>query len=586
MWGGFAFKTPSSCVVTPTDFPVAGRDWSVIAADTDNQYIEVKKEYNYKTTLNSVQNAGWVSGGGSTTNALNESVFDTISFLAQVPNTYLATNTLYTQMDANNVYQPAADPVQKQIRSLYTIDYYEDWLRHGIGTRAAPAALQKLTTATKRIGYDKHGTAYGNAFIGLYNGLYKEEGISWDDEINTQINTTPCQDSRNDAGYRSPEPTKLNCDPYLNEIYCGAESPLFSFDDTTSRFSISSLHTPEKITAQYDAGLTRLINGGHPPATVGGKSAAIDIPNNLGAPCYKINKIFDRRNFCPSITPYFGATAIDIYGTTVDNTYPIPYNNPCVSSNEIFDMLSGVFLEDFNITENNWKNSFWGICGFNYDDLNIDNTGNINARINDGNYNNIALLTTNQNVLNSDIGQWRGRLTGVAGYQGQMNYPTILTARYNPADTSFASSIVSDAPLQIIGSGNKFGSASIEASSLPSKTLRPYFTVRSSLINDSYYFGGEQASVQPVIAVLPKNSQYGDFFYSGDNTLEFTNTIARTITDIHTEICDPSGRTARLSPNSCVIYKIVKSNSSNMNVVEQVLQANKRNPRIINSLKQ
>ena len=100
--------------------------------------------------------------------------------------------------------------------------------------------------------------------------------------------------------------------------------------------------------------------------------------------------------------------------------FPIVYNNPYCKTGQIFDMTSGIFLEDFNIEKKNWRNSFWGICGFNYDDLNIDNTGNINARINDGNYNNIALLTTNQNVLNSDIGQWRGRLTGVAGYQGQM----------------------------------------------------------------------------------------------------------------------------------------------------------------------
>jgi hypothetical protein len=584
MWGGFAFKTPSSCVVRPKNIPPATEHaWSDIQFDGDNVNIEVKKEYNYKNSLNSTKNAGWVDDNGSSTNALNESVFDTISFLAQVPNTYLATISVYSQMDENNVYQPGSIPVEKDVRSLYAIDYYKSWLRHPIGTKVAPAPVQKLTTATRRIGYDKHGTAYGNAFIGLYNGLYKEEGISWDDEYNTQINTTPCQDSRRGEGFFSPEPDKLNADPYLNEIYCGAQSPLFSFDDTTSRFSISSLHTPEKITAQYDSGLTRDINPGH---GVTATKTAIAIPDNLGAPCYKINKIFDRRNFCPSITPYFEATSIDILHTTVGDTFPLPYNNPCVSKNEIFDMLSGVFLEDFNIIENNWKNSFWGICGFNYDDLNIDNTGNINARINNNNYNNIALLTTNQNVLNSDIGEWSGRLTGVAGYQGQMNYPTITTARYNPANAEFATFITADAPLQIIGSGNKFGSASIEASSLPSKTLRPYFTIRSSLLNDSYFIGGSQPSIQPVIAVLPKNSQYGDFFYSGDNTIQFTNTIARTITDIHTQICDPDGKPSRLSPNSAVVYKIVKVNSSNLNVVEQVLQANKKNPRIINSLKQ
>tara|TARA_R110000803_G_scaffold65170_1_gene126309 strand:+ start:2311 stop:6501 length:4191 start_codon:yes stop_codon:yes gene_type:complete len=589
MWGGFAFKTPSSCVIKP-EIPIAGANWNDITVDTDNDFIKVKKEYNYKTSLNVVSNAGWVSGTGSTTNALNESVFDTISFLAQVPNSYLATITVNSQMDENNVYQPAAVPIAKQVRSLYAIDYYESWLKHGIGTKAAPAALRKLESYTRRIGYDKHPTAYGNAFIGLYNGLCSEEGISYDEEYETQIDTTPFQDSRENQGYVFPLPSKLNADPYLNEIYCGAQSPLFSFDDTTSRFSISSLHTPERITAQYDAGLTKSINKGFPPAPIDGTKTAIAIPDNLGSPCYKINKIFDRRNFCPSITPYWTSTAVQITGTSATDFFAFPYNNPCVSNNVIFDMLSGVFLEDFNVEENNWKNSFWGICGFNYDDLNIDNTGNINARINNNNYNNIALLTTNQNVLNSDIGEWSGRLTGVAGYSGQMNYPIIANVKYTAETPPHVplplTSIPTDAPLQIIGSGNKFGSASIEASSLPSKTLRPYFTIRSSLLNDSYFIGGSQASIQPVIAVLPKNSQYGDFFYSGDNTIEFTNTIARTITDIHTQICDPDGKPSILSPNSAVVYKIVKVNSSNLNVVEQVLQANKKNPRIINSLKQ
>ena len=82
----------------------------------------------------------------------------------------------------------------------------------------------------------------------------------------------------------------------------------------------------------------------------------------------------------------------------------------------------------------------------------------------------------------------------------------------------------------------------------------------------------------PVIAVLEKNQQYGDFFY-GNGDIDFTVTYPRTITEVTTQICDPTGRPSKLSPNSAVMYKIVKAKTQN-NIVQDVLQANKGNPNI------
>ncbi len=74
----------------------------------------------------------------------------------------------------------------------------------------------------------------------------------------------------------------------------------------------------------------------------------------------------------------------------------------------------------------------------------------------------------------------------------------------------------------------------------------------------------------PVVEVLQKESQFGDFFYSS-RTLEFTNTYPRTITSIKTQICDPSGQLANISPNSAVLYKIQKQNNANLNVAQEVM---------------
>ena len=101
------------------------------------------------------------------------------------------------------------------------------------------------------------------------------------------------------------------------------------------------------------------------------------------------------------------------------------YNNPYCKTGVIFDMSSGIFIEDFSISKANWNRSFWGICGFNYDDLNVNNTGNINIRVIDGNYGNLSKITTNQDASNFQIGEWFGPLTGVANYKNQYSYPVM-----------------------------------------------------------------------------------------------------------------------------------------------------------------
>ena len=128
--------------------------------------------------------------------------------------------------------------------------------------------------------------------------------------------------------------------------------------------------------------------------------------------------------------------------------------------------------------------------------------------------------------------------------------------------------VVANPPLEV-----ECSSVKIEASNLPTKTLRPYFVIRSDIISDSYFQGGtNEPSLAPVLSVIPKESQYGDYYYATDET-QFTITYPRTITKITTIITDPSGKTSNLSPNSAVLYKIIKAKASNQNILQQVLQA-------------
>ena len=538
--------------------------------------VEIEKSYTPETELARIKGAGWNGSGGEgyATVPYQKSIYSTISFIAQVPENYLTVEPIATKIDANGVYQPNDAPVVRQIPTLYYQDYWTDLINKDIGDRTpASSSIQvKMKTDTRRIGYDNHPTAYGNAFIGLYNGLANKYGYSYNQEYYTGVNGNPVLDVRTSSGIGISN-TALFVDEYLNTVYCGALAPELAFDTITNRFALSGLHTAEKITAKWNA--TYQVTGGDTSASKPSAITSVPIPDNLGKDIYKVNKIFDFRNYCPSISPYFEPAAETIQGTKEE--YPIVYNNPYCKTGQIFDMTSGIFLEDFNIEKKNWRNSFWGICGFNYDDLNIKNSGNINARINNGNYNNIAKLTTNQNVENSNIGEWYGGATGVANYKNQYSYPTVLELL--DSNGALSKALQTYAPVEIEGD-----SAKIEATDLPTKTLRPYFTIRSDIITDSYFTGGQnEPSVMPVIAVLQKNQQYGDFFY-GSSDIEFTNTYPRTITQITTQICDPSGQPSKLSPNSAVMYKIVKQNNVNLNVVADVLKANKNNPNIQQSV--
>ena len=564
LWGGFALKTPGSvCVVPKYNADTADRDWNTVINGSD---CEVIKSYAPKNELSQVVAIGIDYPVNS---KYEESINDTISFIAQVPLDYLDTFSIYTQIDANGIYQPTATPTLRNIKSLYNIDYYKDWISKSIYDGNDPdndVIQRKLTVETRRIGYDPHSYAYGNAYIGLYNGLAGLDGISWGAEYLCAIDKQPRLNNRTKTSQTSVT-EEMYASQFINEILIGADAPEYSFDDTRSRFNITSLHTAEKITAKYNA--TFVVVEGTGSASGQTQGQAVPVPDNLGKEVYKLNKVYDFRNFCPSITPYYKTLPIDVFGTEQNDLYPLVYNNPHLKENAIFDSHSGVFFEDFSLTENEWKNSFFGICGFKYSDLNTDKSGNINTRIVDYELNNLSLITTNQNVINANIGEWDGKVTGVANYKNQYPYPTLIHTQNTSGTPVIQKALDTKAPVEI-----ESDSAKIQATNLPTKTLRPYFTIRSDILNNSNFTGGKnEPSLMPVIAILQKNQQYGDFFY-GTSDLEFTNTYPRTITQITTQICDPSGKNANLSPNSCVMYKIQKQNNSNLNVYQDVLKAN------------
>jgi hypothetical protein len=577
LWGGFAIRNPSSCQFVPrVGASAAYPNDRVFAsyAGTVNDHMEVIKSYENNKFLKQVDFTSNDNIDPDWKDTYTNSIYDCISFVCQLPyaNNAVASEfpsmmrkqNIYTQINEYGIYEPDSVPTQREISTPYFIDWWADVLSQNVGAYPTPERIE-LQTRTRRFGYDTHPTAYGNLFTGLYNGIMGDNGVSPLQEYEVAVDKkfynnnartdTVFNDSANPHDYAQASPEYVS--KYITDVYIGADAPEFAFDTTTSRFSFSGLHTSEKITAKYNA--TLITNNQGKSDTGQLQAGPVPVPDNLGKNCYRINKVFDFRNFCPSITPYFDAIALQLTGTQEAEMFA--YNNPYVKQGNIIDSHSGIFLDQFGIDEKNWNRSFWGICGFSFNDLNTNESkGSINQRIVSGQLNDISLITTNQDVENSSMDEWFGPLTGVANHKPCLPFPTL--AQFTQVGHTTRFQLLAPVEVESI-------SAKIEATNLPTKTLRPYFTIRSDIITDDKFHGHDKA-VLPVVEVLQKESQYGDFFY-GEGSTEFTNTFPRTITSVKTSICDPNGKLASLSPNSAVLYKIQKQNNASLNVASEVL---------------
>ena len=116
-------------------------------------------------------------------------------------------------------------------------------------------------------------------------------------------------------------------------------------------------------------------------------------------------------------------------------------------------------------------------------------------------------------------------------------------------------------------------SVKLTAPNLPRKLINPYFCIRSDILDSSDYIGGaDSGELYPVIAVVPKVSDYPDFFVNTAPDMEFVFTKPKTITSITTSIHDPSQALAQVNDSSAVIYKITKQiPDTQFNIINQIL---------------
>tara|TARA_R110000765_G_scaffold360273_2_gene450551 strand:- start:2545 stop:5367 length:2823 start_codon:yes stop_codon:yes gene_type:complete len=399
---------------------------------------------------------------------------------------------------------------------------------------------------TRRIGYDRHFNSYGSAYIAGYNGRLEGdflENVTWGSGNNPLFSSN------------------------LRQNYVGANNPVCEYDPNQSRFYFSQLHTAE-VSGQEAVGA-----GGPTTGTV---APVPSIPDNTaqgGNEVYKINKRVTPYTFTSAMKPYeLSATG------KADNKNPNPITVSVMNRNiqpwQIFDSNTGIYLSDFGYDDDEFSEGLWGILGFTKNQLTAQVQGNNNrlARIDNDNIEDLSIVTTNCQVVSTDTRDYIVNQFGAVYFTTQI--PTVSRIKLKSVSEPSVHARKDYDQYPAITQGTS--SIKILARNLPRKMLRPYYCIRSDIIDGTHYIGGEDGR-QPlsIVALCSKQYSGGDFYFSNESDLEFTVTKARTVTSVTTAITDPSQSLSRVDPYSSVIYKITSLVENEVDLTSEFLKDKK-----------
>ena len=116
-------------------------------------------------------------------------------------------------------------------------------------------------------------------------------------------------------------------------------------------------------------------------------------------------------------------------------------------------------------------------------------------------------------------------------------------------------------------------STSITATDLKKSVLRPYYTIRSNILEGSSAIGGNPTGADlPIISIVDKYSAANDYFMGNPSDIQFTVTKPTMIADITTSIHDSDGVYANVDKTSAVIYKIQKVKKTPIGLIQQIME--------------
>ena len=278
-------------------------------------------------------------------------------------------------------------------------------------------------------------------------------------------------------------------------------------------------------------------------------------------------------------------------GGQKDNTQIYNAWNINISPYTVFDSHGGIYIDNWGFDEDNWVDNFWDILGFEYDSVNapVSTKNVLTKRVNNDNSSALYRPTTNAEVVSTDTKAYVTNQYGASQYTTAVPYPSCVidyrAVAGPPNDIwlfvgakapDYLNNAETASPLEIFDEVSiQTESTSITATNIQKSVLRPYYTIRSDILEGATTIGGNPTGANlPIISIVDKYSGASDYFLGNPSDLQFTVTKPTVIADITTSIHDSDGRYANVDRTSAVIYKVEKIRKTPIGLIEQMLEDN------------
>ncbi len=463
----------------------------------------------------------------------------------------------------------------------------------------------------RRIGYDHHASAYSTAIITPYCGYTKcDIGVAstFQDAAGANLADVYAFPSTNNFIRAQTDLNKVtDLNPYQTMTYIGANNPEIRYNTETNRFELSRFHTSNNIGNKRNAGnQAQFINSKTrtPAQSLGERTIAPPSINaDGGETVYKINPRPCEFGFSPTFKPYsrenqayrtnvFPNTPKDTYSTfdaTGGNTQKYNGYNQSIEPYTVFDSHGGIYVDNWGFDVDNWTDNLWDILGFDFAATNAPPSSKnvLTKRVDNENSDFLYRPTTNAEVVTTDTKNYITNEYGAVMYYTSLPYPNCVinyaahtgggnflwTTAGDPTDTDRFNP-VHQQPLELWGEVDILTtSTSITATNIQKAVLRPYYTIRSNILEGFSAIGGNPTgSNLPIISIVDKYSGASDYFLGNPSDLQFTITKPTSIADITTSIHDSDGRFANVDKTSAVIYKIQKLKKTPNDILEDIMQ--------------
>ena len=400
----------------------------------------------------------------------------------------------------------------------------------------------------------------GNRKVG-FDMHFNAPGMHWMMPLSGWTNTPDNQSSTANAGGSFEVPNSENDNkasgsltdltPWKKLLYIGADQPSLKWDGTF--FSWSGFHTG--------------INRGNDWQNGNPAFPTEKVNDNAADTVYFINPPNYAADYTPDRTPY----VFDPYNLSQKITQPstkitVERLNSNFTPWQIYDMLCGIYVEDYGVTEEVWEDSLWGILGFTYKQLN--GTNNRQVRIQKSNANNLSKLTTNCEILEGDTKILSTNWASTPMYNQAISTPTNIFG-YNAA----GSAIIHNTRIYP-RIAHATQSISIVADRLPTRMRRGYYSIRSNILEGTPFIGGlRNNTTLPIIGIVNKTNLYGDYITGEGSEISFTITKPIKLASISVSIHDPDGTFARVDRQSSILFKITRQVANTFNVAQEIIES-------------